>query len=98
MKSVLALFALAMGLMLGHGQALAEDAAPVSQTAPVPDLAGTWTGPFKVIRAHGVSEGTFTLRVLEQDRPLLKGEKPGRPRAPRAMSRASMCKGPRSPL
>lgn len=75
MKSVLALFALAMGLMLGQAQALAEDAAPVSQTAPVPDLAGTWTGPFKVIRAHGVSEGTFTLRVLEQDGPLLKGEK-----------------------
>ncbi|MGV1014901.1 MAG: hypothetical protein ACOYB4_08020 [Methyloceanibacter sp.] len=72
MKCVLALFALAFCLMLGQGQVLAEDTPPV---APVPDFTGTWTGPFKVIRAHGISSGTITLHVTEQDGPLLKGVK-----------------------
>lgn len=68
MKRVLALAALALGLMLGQHQAFAED-------AKVPELTGTWSGPFKVIRESGIGEGTFTLRVTEQTGPLLKGEK-----------------------
>jgi hypothetical protein len=76
MKRVLALVVLAVGLMLGQHQVWAEDASQVTQQAkPVPDLKGEWSGPFKVIRAHGISEGTFTLRITEQDGPLLKGEK-----------------------
>ena len=71
MKKVLGLFALALSVWLGQGQVMAEDA----KTAPIPDLVGTWTGPFKVMRAKGVGEGSLTLRVLEQDGPLLKLEK-----------------------
>jgi hypothetical protein len=68
MKTLLALFAFAFALALGPGPVLAEDAA-------VPDLVGTWSGPFKVLRAGGIGEGTLTLRVTKQDGPLFKAEK-----------------------
>jgi hypothetical protein len=60
--------ALVLGVWLGHGQVLAEDAS-------VPDLVGTWTGPLKVMRAKGIGEGTLTLRVLKQEGPLFNAEK-----------------------
>ena len=48
---------------------MAEDA----NEAAVPNLVGTWTGPFKAMREKEVADGS--LRVLEQDGPLLKAEK-----------------------
>ena len=42
---------------------------------PVPDLIGAWTGPYKVIRSNGGAEGVLTLRVTEQEGPLLRLEK-----------------------
>jgi hypothetical protein len=43
--------------------------------APVPDLTGVWTGPYTVIRSDGHAEGVLTLKVTEQDGPLLRLEK-----------------------
>jgi hypothetical protein len=71
MKKALGLFALAASVWLGHGHALAADAAP----APVPDLVGTWAGPYKAMRAKGIAQGTLELRVLSQDGALFKAEK-----------------------
>jgi hypothetical protein len=42
---------------------------------PVPDLKGTWTGPYSVIRSNGFGDGILELRVIEQRGPLLKVEK-----------------------
>jgi hypothetical protein len=73
MKKLLILSALAFGLLLGQG-AVAVMAAE-QDAAKVPDLTGTWSGPFKVLRAGGMGEGTLTLRVTEQDGPLFRAEK-----------------------
>jgi hypothetical protein len=70
MKHALGLFAVVLSTWLAHGEALAEDA-----NAAVPNLVGTWTGPFKAMRETAVADGSLTLRVLEQDGPLLKAEK-----------------------
>jgi hypothetical protein len=79
MKTTLGLVALALSALIAHGEVLAEDAT----SAPIPNLVGTWTGPFKAMREHGVADGSLTLRVIEQDGPLLKAEKswksPGAP-------------------
>jgi hypothetical protein len=71
MRKALAL-SIALGVGLGLGQVMAEDA----QTQ-VPNLVGTWTSPVKLkwMRAKGTAEGSLTLRVLDQDGPLLKLEK-----------------------
>ena len=71
MRKALAL-SIALSVGLGLGQVMAEDA----QTQ-VPNLVGTWTSPVKLkwMRAKGTAEGSLTLRVLDQDGPLLKLEK-----------------------
>jgi hypothetical protein len=71
MKNALGLFAVVLSAWLAHGEALAEDA----ESAPVPNLVGTWTGHFKAMREKGVADGSLTLRVVEQDGPLLRAEK-----------------------
>ena len=68
MKHALGLCALALCAWLAHAEAMAED-------ANVPNLVGTWTGPFKAMREHGIADGSLTLRVTEQAGPLLKAEK-----------------------
>ena len=68
MKPVLGLMAIALSVWLAHGEAMAED-------ANVPNLVGTWTGPFTAMREKGVADGSLTLRVVEQDGPLLRAEK-----------------------
>jgi hypothetical protein len=73
MKKLLILSALAFSLLLGQGAVAVMAAEPDS--AQVPNLVGTWTGPFKVLRAGGIGEGTLTLRVTKQDGPLFKAEK-----------------------
>ncbi len=70
MKPVLGLMAIALTAWLALGEAMAEDA-----DAAVPNLVGTWTGTFKAMREQKVAGGTLTLRVLEQDGPLLRAEK-----------------------
>ncbi len=59
---------LAVGVLacLGYSPVGAQEA---------PDLVGAWTGPYKVIRSNGGAEGILTLRVTEQDGPLLRLEK-----------------------
>ena len=71
MRKALAL-SIVLSVGLGLGQVMAEDA----QTQ-VPNLVGTWTSPVKLkwMRAKGTAEGSLTLRVLDQDGPLLKLEK-----------------------
>jgi hypothetical protein len=71
MRKALAL-SIVLSVGLGLGQVMAEDA----QTQ-VPNLVGTWTSPVKMkwMRAKGTAEGSLTLRVLDQDGPLLKLEK-----------------------
>jgi hypothetical protein len=71
MKRTLGLIALALSVLIAHGEVMAEDAT----SAPVPNLVGTWTGSFEAMREHGVADGSLTLRVIEQDGPLLKAEK-----------------------
>jgi hypothetical protein len=73
MKQLLILSALAFSLLLGQG-AVAASAAE-QDAAQVPNLVGTWSGPFKVLRAGGIGEGTLTLSVTKQDGPLFKAEK-----------------------
>ena len=68
MKHALGLCAVALGAWFVQAEVMAED-------ANVPNLVGTWTGPFKAMREHGIADGTLTLRVTEQDGPLLKAEK-----------------------
>ena len=41
----------------------------------MPDLLGTWVGPYSVIRSNGFADGVLELRVIEQKGPLLKVEK-----------------------
>jgi hypothetical protein len=43
--------------------------------AAVPSVVGTWAGKFKLIHSTGPAEQSLELRVLEQDGPLIKGEK-----------------------
>jgi hypothetical protein len=71
MMALTALTALAASLWLGAGSSLAADA----DTTQVPNLVGTWSGPFKVLRENGIAEGTLTLRVTKQDGPLFNAEK-----------------------
>lgn len=52
---------------LGSSPSIAQDA--------VPNLLGTWTGPYKLIRWNGGAEGQMEFRFIEQDGPLLKVEK-----------------------
>jgi hypothetical protein len=73
MKQLLIASMLAIGLWLGQ-VAVAASAAE-QDAAKVPDLVGTWSGPFKVLRAGGIGEGTLTVRVTKQDGPLFKAEK-----------------------
>jgi hypothetical protein len=68
MTRTLGLIALALSVLIAHGEVMAED-------TNVPNLVGTWTGPFKAMREHGLADGSLTLRVIEQDGPLLKAEK-----------------------
>jgi hypothetical protein len=56
---------------IAHLPAAAEDAAG----ARMPDLKGVWTGPYQVNRSNGRAEGILTLKVTEQDGPLLRLEK-----------------------
>ncbi len=50
-------------------------ASPVIAQDQVPDIVGTWTGDFKLMHHTGPAEQSLQLKVLEQDGPLLKGEK-----------------------
>jgi hypothetical protein len=61
-------------LVAGFGVApvSAQDAPEVF---PVPDLLGTWVGPYSVIRSNGFADGLLQLKVVEQRGPLLKVEK-----------------------
>jgi len=43
--------------------------------AAVPNVVGTWTGEFKLLHGTGPAEQALELKVLEQDGPLIKGEK-----------------------
>jgi hypothetical protein len=43
--------------------------------AVVPDVMGTWNGEFKLIHWTGPAEQALELQILEQDGPLVKGEK-----------------------
>jgi len=65
---LIAVASVALAVWLSPGQVLAEDAA-------VHNLVGTWTGPLKVLRAKGISKGTLTIRVTDQDGALFKAEK-----------------------
>lgn len=71
MLRALFLFFLALSAWLAHSEMMAKDA----DSAPVPNLVGTWTGPFKAMRETTVADGALTVRVLEQDGALLKAEK-----------------------
>jgi hypothetical protein len=43
--------------------------------AAVPNVVGTWSGEFKLIHWTGPAEQALELQILEQDGPLVKGEK-----------------------
>jgi hypothetical protein len=60
---------LAVVVVAGLGQS------PAGAQEAVPDLIGVWTGPYQVIRSNGRAEGVLTLKVTEQDGPLLRLEK-----------------------
>jgi hypothetical protein len=61
-------------LVAGFGIASAG-AQDTSEAFAVPDLIGTWEGPYSVIRSNGFADGILELRVVEQRGPLLKVEK-----------------------
>lgn len=66
------LVAVAVAACLWHAPAMAQDA---SVAFPVPDLMGTWVGPYSVIRSNGFADGVLELRVVEPRGPLLRVEK-----------------------
>lgn len=66
------LAAAALAACLWQAPALAQEA---PETFPVPDLMGTWVGPYSVIRSNGFADGMLELRVVEQRGPLIKVEK-----------------------
>ena len=71
MRGIVRLFAVALVAWFCQAPLLAQAVG----TPPVPNLVGTWTGTFKLIRWSGGAEATIELRVLEQDGPLFKAEK-----------------------
>ena len=71
MFKALLVFFLVWSAYLAHSELKAKDA----DSAPVPNLVGTWIGPFKAMREQSVADGSLTVRVLEQDGALLKAEK-----------------------
>lgn len=68
----LGLIAVGIAAGLGHAAAMAQEA---SEAFPLPDLVGTWVGPYNVIRSNGFADGLLQLRVVEQKGPLIKVEK-----------------------
>jgi hypothetical protein len=66
------LVAMAVAACLWQAPVLGQEA---PDAFPVPDLVGTWVGPYSVIRSNGFAEGVLELRVVEQKGPLLKVEK-----------------------
>ena len=66
------LLAVAVAACLWQAPVLGQEAA---DAFPVPDLVGTWVGPYSVIRSNGFADGVLELRVVEQEGPLLKVEK-----------------------
>jgi hypothetical protein len=66
------LAAVVVAACLWQAPVLAQEA---TDAFPVPDLVGTWVGPYSVIRSNGFADGVLELRVVEQRGPLLKVEK-----------------------
>jgi hypothetical protein len=71
MKKIVQLLAAASIALICQAPAMAAEGRPV----PLPDLVGTWTGSFKLLRWTGGGEATLELRVLEQDGELFRAEK-----------------------
>jgi len=69
-KSILA--AAAVAACFWQAPVIAQEA---TEAFPVPDLIGTWRGPYSVIRSNGFADGVLELKVVEQRGPLLKVEK-----------------------
>ena len=63
------------GILVAGFGILPVSAQDTTEAFPVPDLIGTWEGPYSVIRSNGFADGVLKLKVVEQRGPLLKVEK-----------------------